>query len=209
MRKSAHRALIQAAIDLGCRNYGPPTVRELAEHAKVTPAAINYHFRSKEALQREAWIYCVKQVSAPLEGLKSDASAYTAISMLCQRIIGLSKDRPELLRFILRENLDSESMDPQIAQELYGNPHSSWSQFAKVIRVAIIRGEIRQIDPYHLLLYILGAILFPFQIRQTAAAVIPHFRGNPETFCDSHARFVITSVESILNPNFAVEPSVF
>lgn len=54
-RREARARILAAAIEhFASRGYHGSSVREITQHADVNLAAVNYHFRSKESLYREA-----------------------------------------------------------------------------------------------------------------------------------------------------------
>ena len=75
------------------KGYRKATIMEICTRAGANVAAVNYHFRDKETLYREAWLQSLKeslQAHPPDGGVSEDASPeerlYGQIRALLERI---------------------------------------------------------------------------------------------------------------------------
>ena len=75
---TSRKLLISAGAVFAEKGYRDTTVAEICERAGANIAAINYHFGSKEALYREAWLYAFHTAVAshpPDGGVPANAPA--------------------------------------------------------------------------------------------------------------------------------------
>jgi len=121
-KKTCRNLLAAAANVFAEKGYRDATVAEICERAKANIAAVNYHFRDKETLYREAWRYAFSEsikAHPPTAGI-SDASPPEErltgqIIALLQRIH--DKDNKEIL-ILLKEFANPTGLLHEIMQEV-------------------------------------------------------------------------------------------
>ncbi len=121
--KKTCNSLLAAAVDVFAeKGYRDATVAEICEQAKANIAAVNYHFRDKETLYREAWRYAFSESikAHPPDAGKSDASTPEErlrgqITALLQRIH--DKKNKEIL-IVIKEFANPTGLLHEIMQEM-------------------------------------------------------------------------------------------
>ncbi|MDA8077396.1 MAG: CerR family C-terminal domain-containing protein [Nitrospiraceae bacterium] len=121
--KKTCKSLLAAAVDVFAeKGYRDATVAEICELARANIAAVNYHFRDKETLYREAWRYAfaesikdhppdagVGAASPPEERLRGQITA------LLQRI---SDRKNKDFLIVLKEMTNPTGLLHEIMQEM-------------------------------------------------------------------------------------------
>ncbi len=116
-------SLLAAAVDVFAeKGYRDATVAEICSLAKANIAAVNYHFRDKETLYREAWRYAFSESikAHPPDAGVSDASSPEErlrgqITALLQRIS--DRENKEFL-IVLKEMTNPTGLLHEIMREM-------------------------------------------------------------------------------------------
>jgi AcrR family transcriptional regulator len=174
--RTRHRLLAAASEVFADKGYRDATIAEICAKAETNVAAVNYHFRDKESLYREAWRQSlIESLKAhpPDGGVSPDASSEDRlrgqIKALLERVS--DKDNKELsimqkemasptglLKEVIREEIQPMGARIEaIIRELIG-PDASDNQikfcgisiFSQCINPAVIRrGEERHREQEH------------------------------------------------------------
>jgi AcrR family transcriptional regulator len=121
--KKTCRNLLSAAVDVFAeKGYRDATVAEICQRAKANIAAVNYHFRDKETLYREAWRYAFSESikAHPPDAGVSDASPPEErlrgqIAALLQRI---SDRKNKEFLIVLKEMTNPTGLLHEIMREM-------------------------------------------------------------------------------------------
>jgi AcrR family transcriptional regulator len=116
------KSLLVAASEVFAeKGYRDATIAEICELAGANVAAVNYHFRDKETLYKEAWRHCFSESikAHPPEGGVSDSAAPEErlrgqVVALLRRIT--DKNNKEFL-FVQKELANSTGLLDEVAQE--------------------------------------------------------------------------------------------
>ena len=116
------KSLIVAASEVFAeKGYRDATIAEICELAGANVAAVNYHFRDKETLYKEAWRHCFSESIKvhPPDGGVSDSAAPEErlrgqVAALLRRIT--DKNNKEFL-FVQKELANSTGLLDEVAQE--------------------------------------------------------------------------------------------
>jgi AcrR family transcriptional regulator len=137
------------------------TTREIAAEAGINLALLNYYFRKKELLFDLIMKENVGEFRLALATVinNPDTDLQTKIRELVEAYINILQKQPDLAFFVLTEMKNSP--DKSIGEI------NSATGFAKSVLLVQIEeavgcGEIRQINPLHLLLNIFGLTVFPY-----------------------------------------------
>lgn len=151
-------------------------MQEIADEAGINKALLHYYFRSKDKLFQKIFESTLDEIAFNVKGaLKSECSifekleqfigAYTKVIMansyLPMFVLNEMNQNPERLQKILRE------------RELIGEFLEFITQFSYEIN----NGKIRPIHPSHLMLNIMGLIIFPFAVRPTVEPMLKEHIG--------------------------------
>jgi AcrR family transcriptional regulator len=150
--QAAKKVFQQKGFD-GCR------MQDIADEAGINKALLHYYFRSKDrlfdAVFKDAFRKFFPKVQ---EIMASDITLEKKLESFIDKYIDLLIDNPMLPIFILNEvNRNPEKITEIINLQVI-NPNLL---FASVIK-EINQGNIRKIDPKHLMISIIAMCVFPF-----------------------------------------------
>jgi len=138
------------------KGYGASRTRDIAEAAGINLALLNYYFRSKEKLFHEIMLERVQKLFGTIAPILMDdsTSLEKKIQLMAPKYIDLLTENPDLPMFVfneIRKQPDLLNKHTNLQQVLM---RSSFLKQVKSKRIGV--------DPAHLLLNIMGMILFPF-----------------------------------------------
>ena len=166
------QAILEAARTLFARHgYEGVSIREVAQAAGVSKAAVFHHFPSKEDLYLEVLRSACEECLQDLEAWMNEADS------LEQRLRGFVRghfrwllEREALARLILREVVEGEpGRGKALAQRVFSRSFQRLVDLLEANREALREG----VDPAQVALLVVGWNVFFFQIR----TLLPHLPG--------------------------------
>jgi len=143
------------------KGYSATRTRDIAEEANINLALLNYYFRSKENLFNVVMLETMRDFFQSLTDVFNDehTSFETKIEQLADRYIDVLLENPSIPVFVLSElrNQPQELLSKIGVKQLLMN-----SVFLKQFHQGIIEKKIKQINPMHFIMNLMGMIVFPF-----------------------------------------------
>lgn len=143
------------------KGYSATRTRDIAEEANINLALLNYYFRSKENLFQVIMLETMQTFFKSLTDVFNDTntSFEEKVELLAERYIDVLLANPEIPVFILNElrNQPEELLSKIGVKEILMK-----SEFLKQFQQNIIEKKIKQINPMHFIMNIMGMIVFPF-----------------------------------------------
>lgn len=143
------------------KGYSATRTRDIAEEADINLALLNYYFRSKENLFQVIMLETMQSFFKSLTDVFNgkDTSFEEKIELLAERYIEVLLANPDIPVFILNElrNQPDELLAKIGVKELLMK-----SEFLAQFHQNIIEKKIKQINPMHFIMNIMGMIVFPF-----------------------------------------------
>jgi AcrR family transcriptional regulator len=168
-------------------------MQEIADHAGINKALLHYYFRSKDKLFEMVFKQEFKSIFEGIIPLtSSDHNFKDFLRQFITNYLQMIIPRRNLLRFILWE---ITRLQPNLAQyilEVFREHGFQENPVVLRIRQAIDRGEIREIDPTHFIMGLLGMCVFPIM----AAPVIEKILPNADF---QHPDFLEQRIEAIMD----------
>jgi len=155
----APERLLEAAVALFTRKgYHATSVREICEAAGVTKPVLYYHYRNKEGVFQAMMGRAVAAHREVLAQVRAaDGSAADRIVMLCERVMALVLEHPDIVRVIDSVYYGPREGSPALDFEsLYGEFDGFLSE---LVQEGVRRGEFRGDDVEAIRLALLGAFL--------------------------------------------------
>jgi TetR/AcrR family transcriptional regulator len=150
--------ILAAALDLFSeRSFEGATTREIAARAGVTQPLLNYHFRSKDELWREAvdglFEALAEGLAARVGGLRG-VDELTVMRLLVREFIFFSAEHPQVHRIITQEcKSDGPRMDWLVERHIRPLYEATIQRLAHLVE----RGLLPQVPVEHLYYIITGA----------------------------------------------------
>jgi TetR/AcrR family transcriptional regulator len=174
-------------------------MQEIADEAGINKALLHYYFRNKEKLFEGIFNEVFIQLGSGIKALlESEMSVMERLKMLVDLYVDTLLQNRYLPLFVLNEmnvrpEKFSELINKSIAIHLAG--------FLQQVVEEGEKGNIRKIDPRHLLLNVLGMIIFPFAAYPLLKSVFLHqVETDFDDFLVSRKTAIYEFIENALNP---------
>ena len=190
---AARTVFLQKGLD-GAR------MQEIADEAKISKALLHYYFRTKERLF-DAIFRGVITVLFPKVNQIIDETLSTdeIIRKFIYLYISMLKKHPYVPVFVIREI----NRDPDAILKMF-NDVQIWPmalKFTELLNAEIEKGNIRKVDPKHVILNIISMSIFPVLSQPIIKGIVfKEGYTNYEDFMDERAEVIIDFVLNSLRP---------
>ncbi len=138
------------------------TMQQIADEARINKSLLHYYYRSKEKLFGTVLKFAFKFVIPQIkEILTSDANVFTKIEKIVAEYINLLMKNKFIPAFVFHEINRNPQVIVQVLKDVGVDPTMFIDQFNNEIR----KGNIRNVDPRHLIINILSLCIFPIIAR--------------------------------------------
>lgn len=146
---------------------------EIAGKAGVNKALLHYYFNSKNELYNSILEEVFSRaVKIPAE-LSPELSTEENLRNFIDSHISFIMDNREVFRFILWDFRDREEELKEVISTVINKLDLLPEEiFGDVLEMAVQRGEIREVEPYHLILTIISLNVFPVIAEPFVKAII-------------------------------------
>jgi AcrR family transcriptional regulator len=153
------------------------SIQQIADAARINKSLVHYYFRSKEKLFSQVFIRAFTTFLSVIEEILAlEVSFLTKIDKIVDNYIDLLSQNRFLPLFILHEI----NRDPDRLYNLMKDARINPELIIKDIQQAVGKGEIRPVDPRHLMINILSMCIFPFVARPLLLRLL--FTGNENSY---------------------------
>lgn len=156
--KEAARVLFQK------KGFSATKTRDIAEAAGINLALVNYYFRSKQKLYNIIMEEAIQKILPPLLVILNEkhTSVEEKVEKFVAHFIDLSIQNNDFTFFMI-DNIQRRGLSLPLINEL--NQQAKDSFFFEQFRAYAKTNNLIKINPMHLLLNILGLVVFPFLIN--------------------------------------------
>lgn len=181
--RNVEQDIIDAAHKVFQKNgYKETTMREIASEANINMAMLHYYFRSKDNLFYmvfdDAFGLLYKKIDQIITNDKIDI--FEKIRIIVSEYISFFETNPYLPLFIMGEVIrNPEKISQRIKCKI--NPKLTFKLFSDQLQSEYIKGTIREITAYSLILNVLSLCVFPALAR----AVINGINDFETTYLES------------------------
>jgi TetR/AcrR family transcriptional regulator len=174
-------------------------MQEIADEAGINKALLHYYFRNKEKLFEAIFNEVFTNISSGLEMLfTKEMGVMDRFRIIVEIYIDNLLKNPHIPLFVINEmNQNPEKILATFEQKVVVHLR----KFLMQIYQEINEGKIRKVDPFHLLMSVIGMIVFPF-IAYPGIKGIAENSQMPgiENFLLERKKVVIEYIENILKP---------
>ncbi len=144
------------------KGYSATRTRDIAEHAGINLALLNYYFRSKEKLFEIIMIETLQSFIANMAKASNDTNTtlQQKVEIFASNYIDFICNDPDIPFFILSEIRNNSAH--QLLQKIPLHTLVSGSVFLQQYNQAVSLGIIKNINWAHFLMNIMGLVIFPF-----------------------------------------------
>jgi AcrR family transcriptional regulator len=171
---------------------------EIARRAGINQSMLHYYFRSKEKLFRVVFEKVVTEAIPPvLALLVSDEPVVDRLERFIEAHIKEVSSNPALQAFILQELRRNPD---QLRRFVGSNMGNVFERLKTDIDAAAEHGEIRRVDPRHLLANMLALSVFPFVARPMLQTAFRASDDEYESFLSERGDEIVQFIRSALRP---------
>jgi TetR/AcrR family transcriptional regulator len=190
--------LVEAAVELfSRRGYGGTSLQQVAERVGIEKGSIAYHFETKAKLALEAYWRVARGTAEILRPLAAqDPPTLEGFLAAVDRLVDAAAARPDSARLGLRLMVDQVEPERSIDPKDRSHPVVELLTLLGGWLVRAQRaGAVRRGDPRHLLIHVLGLLLFyPAIAHDVGAAVLeadPFSRAQVRTWKRELRHFLV------------------
>lgn len=144
------------------KGYDNAKMQHIADKAGIKRTALNYYFRSKDSLYRQASKRIIFQALPNLlKILNSELPFEKKIGDFVESYISLALKNPFLQLFIINEINKSETALDRLAEDF----KPELLNFIKHIEIEIAKGRLININPLQIHLHLISICIFPFAAK--------------------------------------------
>ncbi len=174
-------------------------MQEIADEAGINKALLHYYFRSKEKLFEHIFGEVIARISMGLKSIfEKEMGVLERLTSIVDIYVDTLMENRYLPLFVLNEMNQNPERFSSLLQE---NIIEHMKKLFIEIRQEAESGQIRETNPAHLLLNILGLIIFPFATYPVMQKVAPEeFRPFFNNFLEERKHEVKQFIINALTP---------
>ena len=179
-------------------------MQEIADEAGINKAMLHYYYRSKDKLYEAVFRYVFKRFTKhEFQSIHAQPKSYKELlQSFIAGFIDAHKKEPAITKLFANENLSGGTTMCKIIEEKDELPHSSPPHiFIERTKEAISKGEIRPVDPHHLVLTIISSCLFVFIWAPTVKYRIKESAENWDGFIEARKQHIFDLIYNGLTVN--------
>ncbi|MEM1180822.1 MAG: TetR/AcrR family transcriptional regulator [Acidobacteriota bacterium] len=175
------RRLLDAALEVFAeKGLHGATTQEIGALAGVGKSTLHYYFRHKDELYARVFEEAFMRMGAPLrERLRPGQGLRETLEGLIAYQVQAYHEEPAMVRLWMHENMIGAPVAVPMLRRINSLPDSPYRTFVENLRAAIERGESRDVDPLQTFVTAMGASLFLPIARESMAASLEVFAGEP------------------------------
>lgn len=178
-------------------------MQEIADHAEINRALLHYYFRSKSQLYEAVFAHGFKQFMGGLsQSLRSETNFADALRTFVYGYIDYIHEHQDMARLMLNEcTCGGPILERYLTAAVKKRDEMPGLMLEDRIKAAIENGEIRAVDPQHMMLTIVSACLFPFVALPTVQIFHPQASDDFDAFVEGRKNHVVDLLLSGLRPD--------
>jgi TetR/AcrR family transcriptional regulator len=172
-------------------------MQEIANEAGINKALLHYYFRSKEQLYRRVVMGEVSGFFRELVGsLSGEGDIEDFLRFFIDNYIERLAANPQVVRFLTWELGSGGAIVRDVVREAVRGARSGdlYRKFAAVVDRAVREDRIRQVDPQHLVMNVLGMCLYSFLAAPILEHIYPELDIHGEGFVEKRKREIFDLV---------------
>jgi len=145
---SGRSAIVAAATHLFARRgFAETSMRQIAEAAGVSKAAIYHHFRDKDRLYRSLLEEAIDSLTGAMKRVLDDGPAPAALAHAVALHLQFATEHADLLRVLVAEELRPTDPRKRMGNVIARHREEELAIFQTVLERGIARGEFKPVDP--------------------------------------------------------------
>ena len=188
---AAHELFTQKGLD-GAK------MQDIADRAGINKALLHYYYRSKEKLYEAVTkVVLSKAMPSMRLVLEGELPLFEKIDRFVDTYVGVIRKNPFIPLFIISEiNKHPERFSQNVLPADLPKPHV----FFKQIQDAAEKGEIRSVDPRHLVMNMISLCVFPFIARPMLQMMLGLSTPEADVLMDERKNEIKSFIFNALRP---------
>ena len=193
----------QRIFDAACevfqdQGYEGARMQEIADRAGINKAMLHYYYRSKDRLFEEVFrLSAMKVIPRVIDVMRADAPLQEKLASVVHAYIDLLRANPQVPAFVIQELRRNPG---RLRQFISRHAQGMFSKLGEDIRNAAARGEIREIEPEHLIANVIGLCVFPFIARPMLQTLTGMDDTQFDDFLEERKRTVVDFIQTATKP---------
>lgn len=162
---SRDKILDVAELLFARRGYAGVGMKEVADGAGLGKSSVFHHFKSKAELYSAVCIRILATIENRLvRSLASGGAPAVRLERIIEELVDVLVEHPNYARLLLRSMFEDDDIpeDSPEGQAMYRAIHSIMDPMANLLREGMGVGQFRLASVQHVLLLLIGPIVFPF-----------------------------------------------
>ncbi len=194
-----HQILVAARKVFTRKGYAAARMEDIAKEAGINRALLHYYFRSKDRLFEMVFDENIRKFYGSFIGiLTADAPIDIRIRNLVSAEIDMLLHNQDLPLFVLNEITRNPEL---LSTRINLLPLREFKQvFVRVITEEAAKGNIRQINPLHVLLHLMSLCVFPFVGRPMFVAISSATPEQFEAIMEERKQLIAETLIQLIKP---------
>ncbi len=165
MKETTEQKILEAARRVFTqKGFSAARMQEIADTAGINKGLLHYYFQSKEKLFRAVFDEAFGKFAVKTNQiLATDLPLFEKIEAFVNSYMDVLEANPELPGFVINE-LNRNPTD-FVKSVLGRKERPDALRFIGQVQLAVQTGQIRSVDPFHLMISLIGMCVFPFIAR--------------------------------------------
>lgn len=193
-KEETEERIFRAALQVfAAKGKSGARMQEIADAAGINKSMLHYYFRSKEKLYEAVFEYVFKRFEMLQSNLEHAKSFKDTLRAFINGFIDAHHQNPAIIRLMANENLAGGTTMGRIISRKAHDVSPPSILIRETIK-AIERGEIRAVDPHHMLLTILSSCVFFMVWMPTIQLKVPGARQDWDAFVEARKQHVFEMI---------------
>ncbi|MBS3806096.1 MAG: TetR/AcrR family transcriptional regulator [Bacteroidales bacterium] len=168
--KNTEQKILEAASRVFLRKgMAGARMQEIADEAGINKSLLHYYYRNKDKLFISVFRLAIQDfLPGILHILNSGIPIFQKLERFIHEYMRVLIDNPFVPMFILHEL----QRDPDRLFQVFKDAGIEPSRFIKEFEASVKKGEVRNIDPRHLIVNVLSLCIFPIAARPMMQRVL-------------------------------------
>lgn len=196
-------AIFNAALTVFARKgKDGARMQEIADEADINKALLHYYYRSKDGLYESVFTQVLAHFFTTVEReLEADRPFSEVLRNIVDVYVDEHRTHPEVARLWMHENLNGAPVARGFLEaQMKSGRETTFARVVRRIRKAVDDGEIRDVDPVHTFISVLGASVFFFLGMPTFSVLRPEIMDDLDTATELRKAHIFDLIYHGLEP---------
>ncbi|MDA0379377.1 MAG: TetR family transcriptional regulator [Bacteroidetes bacterium] len=191
---STESAIFDAALRVFSRKgKDGARMQEIADEAGINKAMLHYYFRNKDSLYEAVFAHVIGRFFSEIDRAMLPGRPFVeSMEGMIHVYMDMHAAQPEVARLWVQENLNGAPVARSLIERHRNADHPFGPhRLLARIREAADAGEIRAVDPVHLMMTVLGMTVMTFIATPTLSVFDPSLRIDSAAMIDARKRHIV------------------